>query len=1731
MNGLSRRYITIATTIALLFLGVGWGIYALFFGPKVYVVTVLDPSGNPIAGAVVSVGGETYRTGPDGTVELELKGNEQIVVRADGYVDRVMEAKAIKGSIVLEPDVREAEIRVVDDVGRPVEATVIVFAGDGEKVFVGSQVDVNVSLARVENALWLKNGSAKVEARAEGYEKASGTLRFDTPVLTLRLRKHTAPTATVYVGTNPKIDGWAYILKGRQIVGSALIRKGGARIEAVPYGVYTLSIVPRVDGKRYVGVKNTFRIVVDHPVLRKDVNVYLPSKKDGDLAETIIEVRDAETNAFLVGRAFVAETNTSYPFSGTLTLLVEQGQKLTVTISVKGYEAKTVSIEGGERHTVYLQPVEDGGTVRVLVLDIQGMPVEGAVVRLLDLNGNVVLEADDYTDTNGYVTVKDIAPGEYIAEACVSALCGKSVNFSVGAGKTAEVDVTVFPGYGRVVVHVFVDGVPAMGNVEIRRLDTLDVVGEEQAGIDGRAEIEDVPAYVPLSVRVESGGIVWNSARFVLYPREVRTVDVNIQSSAKEGFRVLGVYRGENLTGLVAPGKEYALRVVYACRGGCGERFKITGGAFVEADWPGNYKVDENTLTVNINCEGKLCVGDFSARIRILDGNTGDRVRISWSGGELHVVVAPSGVCSGPLCAYLLVDNRANAYSLYEDKNYSVEIGLFWTERRQEEIAVDGENLELHLNGRDAPLSIGLDGGNLARLKGTMVGQEGAAKIEIRCRHTSCRIDLPLRFLPEPRKEWNMVVNPPVFFRCTMGLNVTLVNDGGTPVEPAEVELEAIGSGRREQRLPIRIDGNGFSVVLNGGGLERVVIRADAFGYPPIEREVPAGELLRVKRAPQGIHIGQSRYGELIGCTIELNVPDTAGIDAKDINVLAVRAFTPGLATEPVKLPERLDRLCKRVKGEYRCVFFRAKAVGRFGMETTGTATIVYAPIGDAFKNCELEANFSFSYIPLPSCLVAQAAWTPDVQPKLRIGVRNMCEKFLFKSLRISVEDTSGVQYNCPDEITDVLQLPPPQGDTRWYTCSVNPPGDCPVYAKPKITVEATYALPTGAERTEKKEIKAEKRLVIDSQALAEFEPVEIDPNKCKTVKITAKPVPEVTVKQNVPYILVGKLHWRGNDQGISYVGTKVQLGDANYEALLFSGDGTLVKKLPPDRPGTYYVYITPNSRWLPDPTRYIQAKSDWYTNFPLSGERKLQIKTWGEYVLGDSEETTLIENLSTNSEVTVKALDVHFDCIQGTFTNNTCGPVKISLTDLVFREHPVLGAKVNFVTVPPKTTVPLDVLGLIYAWLGIRVSQAGYYVDYVEALRELYNTDPSQLHPILLHPEWKDTDLVCEMHLAKILEGFAFPPYPLPRGTFMPNRKVVFKYNGLEIKQSPDDCEDGPCVWADDEGLHFAVKKNGEFCQLYTYGKFSIDMPEDWWDYGLGKEITLGHGGISEILKAWYRGSSPGSSAPANQPYDFLYDRVEERALIKGYVQKVQSMGNARVYGVNPDEIFDDPQRFTDVYQTLGGTLWAYSGYRTNKDLPTKAYILTLSRYYGFISAETIKTLGLLDGVHYTSYPYLDEVLNGERVYGAAYADIQAQFDTSGTPICEGPSKVVAAAYNSSGCTSPKDTGGKTVVLFCLPMCPEVDGKSICVAPHTTIYDPNILNNIAVSEGYHGAVRAPTTEPDKYKECEDGEEHYTVAGPTKNSVRVALEHFVCKDGRWLQDWKVGRAWSWGNGQ
>ncbi len=538
-------------------------VYYFFAAPatKTYTVQLLA-NGKPLANVDVVVefpdgSIQTYTTNDQGFVTFEGPPGARIIKVSGGYT-LPGPVDADVGTVELEAPKRKVVVEVVDEEGNPLEASVTIKV-DGEtvKTETGSTVE----------AVFEAPDSAKVviEAEAGGYKTARLVRKVSDISNPVRIKLRKAEGEEKRYGTivllvrdegGAGVDGEAhiYVLGTDVPVQTVPVEKGFASAEGLQFGTYTVKIF--VNG----ALAATKVVTLNRESVEEEITIKRVQTESGTLV-----VKDKSTGAPIAGATVEVDVGEKYTLEtnadGAVEINMEAGACANVYVSAEGYKPGSTTVCGGETKEISLEKLPSSGKIVVTVLSILGQPVPNAQVYALS-DGHVVGSAVT-TDDRGRAILEALAPGTYTIKATYGSYSGESEPVEVRAGRTTDVEVTLFAGEANVHICATFDGAPASASVDVYVRGQK--VKEAETGIDGCADLT-VPADVPVRFYV-FGPVTFVSQEYRFVPNETREINVDVPTDFS-GVKILGVYsEGMEVEG-ISPGSTYEVRFLYRAEEG-----------------------------------------------------------------------------------------------------------------------------------------------------------------------------------------------------------------------------------------------------------------------------------------------------------------------------------------------------------------------------------------------------------------------------------------------------------------------------------------------------------------------------------------------------------------------------------------------------------------------------------------------------------------------------------------------------------------------------------------------------------------------------------------------------------------------------------------------------------------------------------------------------------------------------------------------------------------------------------------------------------------------------------------------------------------------------------------------------------------------------------------------------------------------------------------------------------
>jgi gliding motility-associated-like protein len=351
-------------------------------------ITVVDENGDPIAGATVTINGETYTTDENGQVTVTLPdGTYNYTVVAEGYHNNggtiIVDGEDVDETVTMTTETHTITITVVDENGDPIEGAIV--TNDGEEYVTDENGQVTVVLP---------DGEYDYTVNADGFEDFTGTITVDgedmDETITMTPETHTI-TITVVDENGDPIEGATVTINGEEYVTD----ENGQVTVVLPDGEYDYTV--NADGfEDFTGT-----ITVDGEDMDETITM---TPETHTITITVVDENGdpiAGATVTINGENYTTDEN------GQVTIELPDGE-YDYTVEADGYNDFTGTITvGGEdvdEAVIMIAEQEETHTVTITVVDENGDPIEGATVTI---NGEEYV-----TDENGQVTL-ELPNGEY----------------------------------------------------------------------------------------------------------------------------------------------------------------------------------------------------------------------------------------------------------------------------------------------------------------------------------------------------------------------------------------------------------------------------------------------------------------------------------------------------------------------------------------------------------------------------------------------------------------------------------------------------------------------------------------------------------------------------------------------------------------------------------------------------------------------------------------------------------------------------------------------------------------------------------------------------------------------------------------------------------------------------------------------------------------------------------------------------------------------------------------------------------------------------------------------------------------------------------------------------------------------------------------------------------------------------------------------------------------------
>ena len=388
------------------------------------------------------------------------------------------------------------QIRVFDDLGKPIQGAKVEVSGKGFKQQKQTNAKGEVSIENVPPGRY----AYKVLAAAE-YGEASGDLNPIVEDGQEELNVNVAPT-------NGRVEGTVLDDAGVPVVGATVKLDGNRRsgnkepwsatattddngkyaIDGVPPGTFTA----KVDATDTRGGDSTEVTVRPNAASTGDLEL---NRNDGALGGKVTDdagtaVSGAQVVLKDAAGKQIGSTDTNndgvYEFAD-----LRPGEYIVEVVGTEKYGAasETAQVEPAAKGSRDLRVSRADGSVEVTVVDENGNTIENAEVTIFGVEGPL------HTDAEGKLTADNLRPGNYQVEVAAKTdeYGGDFGTFTVEPGSTAKKQLTVTRNKRTVNGHVSDDAHKAIEGVEVKVTDAQGTeIAKETTDGDGRFSVKDV---------------------------------------------------------------------------------------------------------------------------------------------------------------------------------------------------------------------------------------------------------------------------------------------------------------------------------------------------------------------------------------------------------------------------------------------------------------------------------------------------------------------------------------------------------------------------------------------------------------------------------------------------------------------------------------------------------------------------------------------------------------------------------------------------------------------------------------------------------------------------------------------------------------------------------------------------------------------------------------------------------------------------------------------------------------------------------------------------------------------------------------------------------------------------------------------------------------------------------------------------------------------------------------
>ncbi|MEY9091683.1 carboxypeptidase regulatory-like domain-containing protein [Paenibacillus sp. RC84] len=212
---------------------------------------------------------------------------------------------------------------------------------------------------------------------------------------------------------------------------------------------------------------------------------------------------------------------------GTYVINSLQPANYTITFSETAYASQTtgVSIAPGAQSVLNIALQQLAGSITGMVTDLNGNPLENAVVRVF-MNSFVVATLN--ADQNGQFDIHGLAPGSYMVRAETPGYQRQLIGAFIQPGETVEVDFALAPQPGTLTGTVTAGTSPVPGAVLVVRQTDNSVIGRTITSADGTYVLEEL-APGTYTAAVFADGLQTQIKGFSITAGQTTTVSFNLE--------------------------------------------------------------------------------------------------------------------------------------------------------------------------------------------------------------------------------------------------------------------------------------------------------------------------------------------------------------------------------------------------------------------------------------------------------------------------------------------------------------------------------------------------------------------------------------------------------------------------------------------------------------------------------------------------------------------------------------------------------------------------------------------------------------------------------------------------------------------------------------------------------------------------------------------------------------------------------------------------------------------------------------------------------------------------------------------------------------------------------------------------------------------------------------------------------------------------------------------------